>query len=161
MQRLFFLILVAAAAFVWLTGSALPPTVASHFGPGGVATGFMPEQAYLVFMLAFVVAVPLLLALSARLVRVLPSRLINLPHRQYWLAPPRREATLDALATMSLQFALVLAVFLCFVHWLVGRAKAVRPPALAETPFIAGLALFGVITVVRVIFLFRRFNRVP
>ncbi len=161
MQRLFFLILVAAAAFVWLTGDALPATVASHFGPGGAATGFMPKQAYLVFMLAFVVGVPLLLALSARLVHVLPPRLINLPHRQYWLAPPRRQATLDTLSAMSVQFALVLAVFLCFVHWLVVRANAVRPPSLEETPFIAGLAVFGIVTVARVLILVRRFNRVP
>jgi hypothetical protein len=161
MQRVLFLVLVAAGAFVWLTGSALPSIVASHFGRGGVATGFAPKEAYLGLMLTFVVAVPLLLALSARLVGVLPPRLINLPHREYWLAPQRRAATLDALSAMSVQFALVLAVFLCFVHWLVVRANAARPPRLEETPFIAGLALFGIITMARVLLLLRRFNRVP
>jgi hypothetical protein len=41
MQKLFVLSLAAAAAFVGLSSGALPPVVASHFGPGGVANGVM------------------------------------------------------------------------------------------------------------------------
>lgn len=161
MRRVFLLVIVAAGAFVWLTSGGLPPVVASHFGPGGTANGSMAKGTYTAFMLALVVGVPLLVALPARLVRVLPPRLINLPHRQYWLAPERRAATLDALSSLSLQFALALAVFLCFVHWLVVRANAVQPATLAEAPLLAGLAVFGATTVAWVLVLFRRFGRVP
>src|SRR5450755_1442222 len=119
MHRVFLLVLVVAGAFVWLTSGGLPPVVASHFGPGGAANGFMGKGAYTAFMLAFVVAVPALVASSTLLVGVLPTNLINLPHRQYWLAPQRRATTLEALSSLGLRFAFVLVLFLCFVHWLV------------------------------------------
>jgi len=161
MQRIFLLVLVACGAFVWITSGDLPPVVASHFGPGGAANGFMGKGAYTTLMLAFVVAMPALVAWSTLLVRVLPTKLINLPNRQYWLAPQRRATTLEALSSLSLPFAFVLAVFLCFVHWLVVQANAARPATLPETPLFVGLALFGLATLLWLVTLFRRFGRVP
>ncbi len=161
MQKVFVLVLVVACAFVWLTSGDLPPVMASHFGPGGTANGFMSKGAYTALMLAAVIAVPALIALSAQLVRVLPPQLINLPNRQYWLAPQRREATLQALSSLVLPFAFALVVFLCFVHWLVVRANAVQPARLPEAPLFVGLAAFGVVTVLWLFVLFRRFRRVP
>ena len=155
------LVLAAAAAFVWVTSGDLPPVVASHFGPGGVANGFMARGAYTALMLALVVAVPALVAWSTLLLGVLPTKLINLPHRQYWLAPQRRAATLEALTALSLRFAFVLVVFLCFVHWLVVRANAVRPATLPETQLFVGLAVFAMATLLWLFILFRRFGRLP
>ena len=161
MQRAFLLVLVLAGAFVWLTSGSLPSVVASHFGPGGVANGFMGKSTYTSLMLAVVVAVPALIALSGQLVRVLPVQLVNLPNKQYWLAPQRRAATLEALSSMSVAFATALVVFLCFVHWLVVRANASQPARLPEASLIVGLVVFGVATVLWLLLLFRRFGRVP
>ncbi len=161
MQKVFLLVLVVAGAFVWLTSGDLPPVVASHFGPGGAANGFMGKGTYTAFMLTVVVVVPALVAFSGRLARALPPRLVNLPNRQYWLAPPRRAATLESLSSMSLTFACVLVLFLCFVHWLVAQANAVQPARLAEAPLFVGLAAFGVATVLWLLALLRRFGRVP
>lgn len=161
MQRTFLVILVVASAFVWLTSGDLPPVVASHFGPGGAANGFTSKSTYTAFMLALVIAVPALIGFSAMFVRILPPRLINLPNRDYWLAPERRTATLDSLSSMSLVFASALVVFMCFVHWLVVQANAVQPATLTEAPLFAGLGVFGVVTVLWLIALFRRFDRVP
>ena len=161
MQRVLLLVLVIAGGFVWLTSGDLPPVVASHFGAGGNANGFMGKGTYTAFMLAVVVAVPALVGFSGQLVRVLPLQLVNLPNKQYWLAPQRRAATLESLSSMSAPFALVLAVFLCFVHWLVVQANAVQPARLPEAPLFVGLAVFGVATVLWLFTLFRRFGRVP
>ena len=161
MQRIFLLVLIAAGAFVWLTSNDLPPVVASHFGPGGAANGFMSKDTYTAFVLAVVVAVPALVGFSGLLVRVLPPQLINLPHRQYWLAPQRKSATLESLSSMSLAFAIPLAVFLCFVHWLVIEANAVQPARLSEAPLFVGLGVLGGATVFWLAVLFRRFGRVP
>lgn len=161
MQRAFLLALAVAGAFVWLTSSDLPAVVASHFGPGGGANGFIDRDKYVALMLAVVVAVPALIAFSGHLMRVLPPQLINLPNKQYWLAPERRAATLESLSSMSLPFAIALVVFLCFVHWLVLNANAVQPAQLPEVPLFFGLALFGVATVLWLLALFRRFRHVP
>jgi len=161
MQRVLLLVLFVAAGFVWLTGGDLPPVVASQFGSGGAANGFMGKGTYTAFMLAVVVAVPALIGFSGQLVRVLPLQLVNLPNKQYWLAPQRRAATLDSLSFLSVPFALALVVFLCFVHWLVVQANAVQPARLPEGSLFVGLAVFGVATVLWLIVLFRRFGRVP
>ena len=161
MRRLFILVLVAAGAFVWLTSGALPSVVASHFGPGGQANGFMGKAPYMALMLALVIAVPALVASSVLLVRVLPPQLVNLPNKRYWLAPERRAASLEALGALSLRFAVALAVFLCFVHWLVVRANAVQPPKLQEAWLYGGMAVFGIATLLWIFSLYRRFGRVP
>jgi len=158
--KAFLLVLAAAGAFVWLSSGGLPPVVASHFGPGGAANGFMGKGSYIALMIGLVVVVPALVASSTQVVRLLPPQLINLPNRQYWLAPERRTATFEALASLSLRFAIALAVFLCFVHWLVVRANAVQPARLAESWFLVGLAVFGAATLVWLVALFRRFGRV-
>jgi len=62
---------------------------------------------------------------------------------------------------MSVPFALVLVVFLCFVHSLVVQANAVQPARLQEGPLSVGLAVFGVATALWLVVLFRRFGRVP
>jgi len=161
MRRFFLLVLIAAGAFVWLSSGALPSVVASHFGSGGLANGFMGRGSYTALMLALVVVVPALVASSALLVRVLPPQLVNLPNKRYWLSPERRATSLEALASLSLRFAATLAVFLCFVHWLVVRANSVQPPRLQEPWLYGGLAVFGAATVVWIVTLFRRFGRVP
>lgn len=161
MGKLFVLSLAAVAVFVWLTSGALPEVVASHFGPGGRADGSMSRGAYTGLMIALVVLVPGLIAASTLLVRALPPQLVNLPHKRYWLAPERRAASLEALGALGTRFALALALFLGYVHWLVVRANAVQPPRLSEAGLFAGLAVFGIATLVWIVGLFRRFGRVP
>jgi len=161
MRRFFVLVLVAAGAFVWLTSGALPAVVASHFGPGGIANGYMGRSTYTLLMLALVIAVPALIASSMLVVRVLPPQFVNLPNKRYWLAPERRAASLEALGGLGLRFAIALAVFLCFVHWLVVQANTVQPPRLSEPWFLASLAVFGAATLGWLFSLYRRFGHVP
>jgi hypothetical protein len=135
-------VLAAAAAFIWLSGNSLPPVVASHFVAGGAANGFMPRGAYLGLMLAVAVGLPMAQALLSGLTRLISDRFINLPHRDYWLAPERRQQTLDYLGNQGNRFAMLLCAFLCFVHWLVLRANAQQPPQFPEATLFAALPLF-------------------
>jgi uncharacterized membrane protein len=161
MRRVLLLVLVVAAGFIWLTSGDLPPVVASHFGSGGAANGFMGKGTYTAFMLAMVVAVPALIGFSGQLVRVVPIQLVNLPNKQYWLAPQRRAATLESVSSIGVPFALALVVFLSFVHWLVVQANAVQPAKLSEGSLFVGLAVLGVAMVLWLVVFFRRFGRVP
>jgi len=154
-----FLALVAAIAiFVLFTSMALPPIVASHFGPGGAADGFMSRPVYTVFLLVIAVGVPLFLAfLPASLIRKRGDN-INLPNRAYWLAPEHREATMQFLRMYGLWFAMAVALFLAYVHWLVVQANRLRPPMLSSTHMIGTLVVFSVFLVVWLFVLFRRFR---
>jgi hypothetical protein len=149
---------LAAAVFVFVTSRALPIEVASHFGPGGIPDGFMSHRAYVRFMLAFVVLLPLLLGLGASAVARLPVKLVNIPNREYWLAPERRAQAVAMLQRLMRSFAIMLVVFLCYVHWLVVRANASMPPLLDGSAFAAGLGAFMVALVAWIVMLRRRFR---
>ena len=139
--------LIAAAAAVVLASSAdLPPTVAAHFGANGAPDGYMSREAYVAFMTLLIVVLPLLLAATGRLSARLPSRVVNLPHKDYWLAPERRAGTLARIGLLSALYAHVLVLFLVFAHWLIVDAHGQTPVQLAEGPFFAGLGIFVAIT---------------
>lgn len=155
----FILLLVALAAFVVVTSQALPPVVASHFGPGGLPNGFMSLGVYTIIMLVLVVVPPSLLAfLPSSLARRGDARL-NIPNRGYWLAPERREVTAEYLCLQGKVFAAAIALFLAYTHWLVVRANASTPVALPQAPFYVGLGTFLVIVFLCVASLYAHFGR--
>jgi uncharacterized membrane protein len=139
---LFVLFVACAAAFVCLTSVSLPALVASHFGGSGAANGFMPHDFYVRFMLAFVIGLPALLVGLTWFVIASPKARINLPNKDYWLAPERRAETVAFLRSGILWFGTMLVVFLCYAHWLVVLANQAQPPRLANSWFIGGLVVF-------------------
>jgi len=141
-MRLLLGTLVLGIIFVIVTGDALPPVVASHFVAGGAANGFMPRSTYLRFMVALVICLPLLIALLASITSLLPVRFINLPNREYWLAPERQADSLSYLRKHSSRFGVLLVIFLCFVHWLVVQANSQSPAQFPESMFFPGMAAF-------------------
>jgi uncharacterized membrane protein len=154
-----FLLLVACAAlFVLGTSQSLPDIVAAHFGASGRANGFMPRVAYVWLMLGIVALVPLLLALIPIQAIRNPDARINLPNREYWLAPERRAATIEYLSRQAVRFSTMLLAFLCYAHWLVVRANDAASPDLPSHWFIGGLVVFLVATLVWVVSLIGHFG---
>jgi hypothetical protein len=146
--RNFYATLAFALLFTCYTGASLPQVVASHFNSAGVATGFLPRNIYLGAAIALLLlpCIPLVL-LPRRSLRN-PNARINVPNPTYWLAPERRAQTVDVIARSCTQFAQMLLVFLCYVHWLLVRANHTVPPTLSSGWFLAGLVVFLGLTVV-------------
>ncbi len=157
--RLFVILLVCAFVFVWLTSGLLPDITASHFGASGAANGFMPRESYLRFMLAFVVLLPLFMVLVTGAALRSPKARINLPNREYWLAPERRAETVRYLRLHMVRYGSMLVVFLCYVHWLVVVANAVTPPRMPLAGIIGGLIVFVFVSIGWTILLFLRFRK--
>lgn len=157
-RALFLLLLVVAPIVLWGTGRGLPPMVASHFGHAGDANGFMPREGYLVVMTALVTLLPLLLAVTNGLIpRLTPKRMVRDPG--YWLAPPRREASMHALGTLSCVLGMLLCLFMLAVHFLVLQANAQQPPQLPMPAFFALLGVFLACLAAWMLTLFLRFPR--
>jgi hypothetical protein len=94
-------------------------------------------------MLVLVVGVPLLIGvLPGALARKGAAR-INIPNRDHWLAPERREDTIRFVRLHVLWFAASVALFLGYVHWLVVQANKLRPPELPTAGITTGLAVFS------------------
>jgi uncharacterized membrane protein len=157
-----FLIFVAgAAAFVLFSSRMLPEVVASHFGASGAANGFMPRAFYIAFMLAFVIGLPVLLVFVTSFAIGSQSARINLPNRDYWLAPERRAQTIRVLRAGIIWFGALLVTFLCYAHWLVVLANEAQPARLAESWFLGGLAAFLLATLIWLKVFVVRFRNLP
>jgi uncharacterized membrane protein len=133
----------------------LPATVATHFGGAGRPNGWMSHRGYAIFTGVFAVGVPALIVGSCALVGVMPKRTINIPHRDYWLAPERYRQTGADMLRYGLWFACLMVAFLGGVHWLIVEANRqspahLSPPAILSlmAGFLVGLGLW-MLTVVR------------
>jgi hypothetical protein len=152
---------LGAALFVLLTSRGLPPVVASHFDGSGAANGFMTREYYTLLMLALVVGMPLLLVYLPAFAFSGPEAKINVPNRDYWLAPERRQATVCFLRRHIARFGTLLLLLLCYVHWLVVQANAQVPPRLSSPWFMGGLIVFVVLSIIWAAVLRGRFRKVP
>ena len=141
-QLLFVLVLVVSTAIVLGTGPMLPARVASHFGPGGVANDWMPRAAYLTVMVALVTLLPLLVAATTGLLPRWSRRNKLMRHPEYWLAPPRKEATEAFLAATACAAAGVLSLYMLGLHLLTLMANATDPARLPLSPFYAMTGIF-------------------
>lgn len=147
--------------FVLLTSRDLPPVVASQFDGAGAASGFMTREFYTWLMFALVVGMPLLLVYLPAFVFASPRAKINVPNREYWLAPQRRQETVGFLCQHIARFATLLLLLLCYVHWLVIQANAQVPPKLSSPWFIGGLVVFVILSITWAGALLGRFRKVP
>jgi hypothetical protein len=150
---------VAAASLVW-SAHELPPRVASHFNIQGQADGWMPRERDLQFMAGVGLLVPLLLIGTGLLMGVMPAASINIPGRDYWLAPERRHETNAYLARHTTWFACAMTAFFIGVNWLVVEANRANPPRLSNGIWLM-LAPLLVFTLVWLIVLVTHFSRVP
>ena len=154
----FVVLMAAVAAFIVATSDSLPERVASHFDGAGAPNGYMTREGYRTFMLIFGIALPLLVAaVIGWLPRLAPSA-VNIPNRTYWLAPERREETVNILAAYALRLGILMVVFLAGIHWLVLRANAAQPSRLESAPLLMLLAIFVVTLLWWIASLWRRFR---
>jgi hypothetical protein len=146
----FALLLGASTVVIVTTTADLPARVASHFAADGRPNGWQSLASYRVWMLGFGVLMPIVVtAMIAWLPRRFP-RLINVPHKDYWLEPARRDATLRALATFGYGVGLLATLFALGIHLAVVDANATAQPALPTRNVIALMIGFGVGLVVLV-----------
>jgi len=131
----FFAVLLFVAWFIVATTGQLGDTVATHFAGGFLANGWMQRGEYVAFSLTFSTVLPLIITgIVGWLPRLFPGS-VNLPHRDYWLAPVRSAATFESIAVRALLLGALLSVFMAGVHGLILQANAVTPPQLPAKLF--------------------------
>lgn len=151
--------LFSYAAFiigVAATYSRIPERIASHFGANGVANGWMSRDGYVWFMVGIVTLVSATMLAAFGSVRYLPSALVNIPRRDYWLAPERRDETARTLMRSGLLMVGLNSLFFLGIHLLVVAANEAQPPRLSDAVW-ALLAAFLLTTGALTLKLYRRF----
>jgi uncharacterized membrane protein len=155
------LLWLALAGYVWFTLPQLPEHVATHFGASGEPNGWMTRVGHVQFTLVMSAVVTLFVLGIFAIVRHCQGWGLNIPHKDYWLAPERREETFDFIQRQGLWFAGLFIVFLAGIHHSILAANARTPVRLptSEVTWIAGS--FIVASVVWVVVFIVRFSRKP
>lgn len=149
---------LAFAAYVWWSSAHLPARVATHFGPNGVPNDWQTQSGYLRFILIFGTAVPAFVLGNFALIRRLNGWGLNIRHKEYWLAPERRQETFDYIQARGLWLAGLLLGFFALVHWSIVSANTQATVALAPG-FFFGLGAFLVATLTWAITFTRHFHK--
>jgi uncharacterized membrane protein len=76
----------------------LPDPVASRFDSAGQPNDWMSRRAFVTLNLVMFLGMAALFLGLPPLLRKIPNEWINMPRKDYWLAPERRDATLDTIA---------------------------------------------------------------
>lgn len=140
----FLLLLIAAAAFIVTTSSQLPDRVASHFGSGGRANGWMTREFYTWFMLGFGVLLPLVVVASVSLLPRLATRTIDLSQRGRREPIVRRDAAIASLGGQAPWLGVLICAFIAGLHYTILDANATVPPRLSGDLFLALMVAFVV-----------------
>lgn len=125
--------LAACLGQAWWLSSRLPERVASHFGPSGAPNGWMPRDAFVIFYAVIAVFLAGSLSVSLGIVARTPDARLNLPRKDYWLAPERRAETFAWLEGFLLwfgagTFVLLLDVFHQVYRFNAGLARTLEHP---------------------------------
>jgi uncharacterized membrane protein len=147
--------------YVAATYSGLPAKIASHFDFNGNPDGWMPRADCTGIMIAVAIIIPALVIGSMAGAARIPVSFINLPHRDYWLAPERRQSALAVLQRYSIWFAALNVLLLTGLQWLTVAANHRAGSHLDMTRFAALLALYLVGTVAWTVLLLRHFSKIP
>jgi len=83
----------------------MPQRMASHFAADGRVNGWQSRDAFFVLMLLVTSTSAIVGFLAPRQIAARSNARINLPHRDYWLAPERREQTMRFISTTMAWFA--------------------------------------------------------
>jgi uncharacterized membrane protein len=137
----------------------LPERVATHFGVGGEPNGWMNRSTHLIFVGAVGVGLPLLSIVIALVIRLIPARFVNLPHREYWLSPERRSQTCIYVSQQMLWLGCLEVLFFAGIQYLTIQANSTTPTHLPMDMFLTMVGGFLVAVALWIIVFIRHFAK--
>jgi uncharacterized membrane protein len=162
MPRLLFWAVIAVAIVQGVYAFPLmPERMASHFGASGMPNGLMTKsQFFAVYALSLLPAFVLKFWVPRKVAKTQGARR-NLPNKEYWLAPERRESTFAYFESFFAWYGCALLLLVVFVMGLAMRANLNPQPRLAIRPTIAALITFVAFNVAAIVAMLRRFSAPP
>jgi len=155
------LVLAALKAFVAFQAArylhGLPAKAASHFDAAGHPNGWMSREMFVAMYAGITMFLAAMPWWMDALVRGLPVGMVNLPNREYWLAPGRREEAFRKLGGSLATFMLGTVGLLVAMTELAYRANL---PGGSFNSSIAWMLMgaYAVVTAAWLVSLFRTFE---
>ena len=95
---LFLLTAVCTSIYFSYYYPLLPKVVASHFDVHGIANGWQTKQGFFEVLAGTTALSAFLIFGIPTMIGIIPDQFINLPNKDYWLAPEQRAASLEFLS---------------------------------------------------------------
>ena len=162
MQRhlaIMILIILAAVAQTLYYYPQLPEVIVSHFNAAGIANGWQPKGAFFGIYGGVIILIVLIFSASALFMDRIPDSLINLPNKEYWFAPERRDETFNFINEQMLMYGNATLVFILLAFQLAIQANLSSQkqlPSAIMLPLLGGYILFSVVWTVRFVLKFRK-----
>jgi serine/threonine-protein kinase len=160
-KLIFALLALYAAVHFMSVYPQLPGVVASHFDGRGAPNGWQTKQAFFTFFVGVTVLCVLVGFGLASIIGAIPIQLINLPNKYYWLAPERREGTLEWLKAYFgwLACGIYVVMIVAFDYAAQSNLHPHDPPGAARLVYtLVGFLAFVIVWLVR---MFTKFLRPP
>jgi hypothetical protein len=155
----FLLLAASLIAFALSSAANLPPTVATHFSGPGHPDRWMSASGYVRFIISFGVGLPLFIVAVFYALRWLPSSLINLPRKDFWLADERLPETRRYFFRRGLWLGCMMLLLMIGLHYTIVRANQVTPPQLVPKHAFGLMIIFLVALALWLVTFLRHFAR--
>ncbi len=163
-KRILQLLLLVLALVAWvqvpLALERLPERVATHFDGAGIPNGWMTRDGLFAFWSGLVGFMLFTFLVTPIFTSRVSDRWINLPHKDYWLAPERRQQSLDRVAVFGLGAGCACMAFMAVTICALLRANLDGTQRL-DDHFIWYTLAFAVLLIGSAIGFTARFYRIP
>lgn len=139
----------------------MPQTMAAHFAADGLPNGWQPRGTFFALMLLITASSAVVTFFAPWQIASKSNDRINLPNKQYWLAPERREQTMQSIAAMMGWFGCGLLFALISGTYLAIRANLAADHRFNSEIMLTVLGLFFGGLVSLIVGFVRRFQRIP
>jgi len=159
MRVLFVAAVMLGIAEMYIFYPQMPERMAVHFNATGAADGWGPKDGFFKAMGIPFAILAILFGTLPLFLKRLPDALINLPNREYWLAPERRDETMSRLAGLLLLLITLTLLMMDGILYLCFRANqgaAVGIPAGLLWAMIGGFVISSGAAVIYILLRFRR-----
>ncbi|HMK61260.1 MAG TPA: DUF1648 domain-containing protein [Dissulfurispiraceae bacterium] len=151
-------IILASLAQILYYYPQLPDVIASHFNASGTANGWQPKRAFFAIYGGVLVLLVLVFSGSALFMDRIPYSLINLPRKDYWLAPERRDETFLFINNQMLMFGNATLLFIFIVFQLVIKENLTHQNLLSPPIMLPLLGVYILATIVWTVRFILRFR---
>ncbi len=140
----------------------MPDPMATHFGIDMQADSWSAKDSFFTIYPLVEIGMLIIVLVLIFLQKRIPTSFINIPHRDYWLAAGRRDATWETVSVYALGMGALTLAFLIAMAEVVFRANLADTavPTIGATFFWAFGMFLGIVAVAT-IRLYRHFSKIP
>jgi uncharacterized membrane protein len=158
---IFILMATGAVIYFALLYPQLPQQMASHFNASGRPTAWMPKSVFFFFFPGVCLFVLMMTLLVPKFIASKPNDKINLPNKEYWLAPERRSQSFQFLETYLAWFGCALLALLISGFYFSLTANLRDDRTFDSNSFYVVLGAFLAFTIVWMVRMTAHFKNAP